>query len=219
MLLARVSSKLYTSVNIHSIALTCPQEHSAYTVLPDHNMEVSGDLPFWGEVAPCCFLTIRVIRAKNLRKADMLSHPDCYSKLHLPTASPAQYQTKTIQNCKDPVWNETFHFMVQSKAKNVLELSVHDDDVYQDDHLFTVHFDIAKLPLNEKVLMNFNCNQKENEELELEFELLHRSRFSEIIITNGVLLSRQVRCLEVEVEKKKTRNSSNITFSVNSEKV
>ncbi|XP_026581599.1 cytosolic phospholipase A2 epsilon-like, partial [Pseudonaja textilis] len=78
--------------------------------------------------------------------------------------------------------------MVQSKAKNVLELSVHDDDVFQDDHLFTVHFDIAKLPLNEKVLMNFNCNQKENEELELEFELLHRSRFSEIIITNGVLL-------------------------------
>ncbi|KAG8126133.1 hypothetical protein E2320_021354, partial [Naja naja] len=151
---------LYISVNIHSIDLTCPQEHSGYTVLPDHNMEVSRDLPFWGEVAPCCFLTIRVIRAKNLRKADMISHPDCYWKLQLPTASPAQYQTKTIHNCKDPVWNETFHFMVQSKVKNVLELSVHDDDVFQDDHLFTVRFDIAKLPLNEKVLMNFNCNQK-----------------------------------------------------------
>ncbi|ETE63977.1 Cytosolic phospholipase A2 delta [Ophiophagus hannah] len=104
---------------------------------------------------------------------NLISHPDCYWKLQLPTASPAQYQTKTIHNCKDPVWNETFHFMVQSKVKNVLELSVHDDDVYQDDHLFTVRFDIAKLPLNEKVLMNFNCNQKENEELELEFELLH----------------------------------------------
>ncbi|XP_058018006.1 cytosolic phospholipase A2 epsilon-like [Ahaetulla prasina] len=170
-------------------------------------MEVSGDSPFWGEVAPCCFLTIRVIRARNLRKADMLSHPDCYSKLQLPTASSAQFQTKTIHNCKDPVWNETFHFMVQSKVKNVLELSVHDDDVCQDDQLFTVRFDIAKLPLNEKVLMRFNCDKKEHEELELEFELLHRSRFSEIIITNGVLLSRQVRCLEVEVEKKKEQNS------------
>lgn len=38
--------KLYISVTIHSIALTCPQEHSAYKVLPDHNMEVSRDLPF-----------------------------------------------------------------------------------------------------------------------------------------------------------------------------
>ncbi|XP_070613711.1 cytosolic phospholipase A2 epsilon-like [Erythrolamprus reginae] len=160
-----------------------------------------------GEVAPCCFLTIRVIKARNLRKADMLSHPDCYSKLQLPTASPAQFQTKTIHNSKDPVWNETFNFMVQSKVKNVLELSVHDDDVCQDDHLFTIRFDIAQLPLNEKVVKHFTCNQKENEELEIEFELLHRSRFSEIIITNGVLLSRQVRCLEVELEKKKEQNS------------
>ncbi|XP_039190606.1 cytosolic phospholipase A2 epsilon-like [Crotalus tigris] len=171
-------------------------------------MDVSRDLPFLGEVSPCCFLTIRVIRARNLRKADLLSHPDCYSKLQLPTASPAQFQTKTIHNCKDPIWNETFHFMVQPKVKNVLELNVHDDDdVCQDDHLFTVRFDIARLPLNEKVLMHFNCNQKEHEELELEFELLHRSRMSEIIITNGVLLSRQVSCLEVEVEKKKAQNS------------
>ncbi|KAK9409735.1 Phospholipase A2 [Crotalus adamanteus] len=171
-------------------------------------MDVSRDLPFLGEVSPCCFLTIRVIRARNLRKADLLSHPDCYSKLQLPTASPAQFQTKTIHNCKDPIWNETFHFIVQPKVKNVLELNVHDDDdVCQDDHLFTVRFDIARLPLNEKVLMHFNCNQKEHEELELEFELLHRSRMSEIIITNGVLLSRQVSCLEVEVEKKKAQNS------------
>ncbi|XP_063149473.1 cytosolic phospholipase A2 epsilon-like [Candoia aspera] len=160
-----------------------------------------------GEVSPCYLLSVRVIRARNLRKADTLSHSDCYLTLWLPTASSAQLRTKTVPNCKDPVWNENFHFIVQPKVKNMLELSVHDDDVYQDDNLFTICFDIARLPLNEKVFMCFNSNPEDHEELELQFELQNRSRTSELIITNGVLLSRQVCCLEIEVEKKKAQNS------------
>ncbi|KAH0620643.1 hypothetical protein JD844_021309 [Phrynosoma platyrhinos] len=89
----------------------------------------------------------------------------------MPTASSAQFRTKTVQNCKDPVWNETFHFMVQHRAKNVLELGIYDEDVCQDEHLFTVRFDVAGLPLNEKVLMCFNSNPKDHEQLEIEFEL------------------------------------------------
>uniref|UniRef100_A0A669PIV6 Phospholipase A2 n=1 Tax=Phasianus colchicus TaxID=9054 RepID=A0A669PIV6_PHACC len=34
-----------------------------------------------------------------------------------PTASDEKFQTKTIKNCKDPVWNETFYFRIQRKVK------------------------------------------------------------------------------------------------------
>uniref|UniRef100_A0A8C8VR71 Phospholipase A2 n=1 Tax=Pelusios castaneus TaxID=367368 RepID=A0A8C8VR71_9SAUR len=70
-------------------------------------------------------------------------------------------KTKAINNCKDPVWNETFYYRIQSQVKNVLELGVYDeDDVTQDDHFFTVRFDLAKLPLGERVLMYFKSDPK-----------------------------------------------------------
>uniref|UniRef100_A0A8C3S0S7 Phospholipase A2 n=1 Tax=Chelydra serpentina TaxID=8475 RepID=A0A8C3S0S7_CHESE len=71
-----------------------------------------------------------------------VSHSDCYVSLRLPTATCEKIQTKTVNDCKNPVWNETFYFRIQSLIKNVLELSVYDEDVVtQDDHLFTVYFD------------------------------------------------------------------------------
>ncbi|XP_062974522.1 cytosolic phospholipase A2 epsilon-like [Elgaria multicarinata webbii] len=160
------------------------------------------------EASPCHLLRVRVIRARNLRQADILSQSDCFLTLWLPTASSVRFRTKTVQNSKDPVWNETFHFMVQCKVKNVLELGVYDEDIYQDEHLFTVCFDVAGLPLNESVLMSFNSDSKDQEELQLEFELQNSSSAPEILITNGVLLSRQVCCLEFEVEKKKAQKSN-----------
>ncbi|POI35204.1 hypothetical protein CIB84_001044 [Bambusicola thoracicus] len=163
----------------------------------------------WIESSLCYLLTVRVIRARNIHQADVLSQTDCYVSLWLPTASADKFQTKTIQNCKDPVWNETFYFRIQSQVKNVLELGLYDKDVVtQDDHLFTVYFDIAKLSLGEQVFMHFKCdsqiqfianNKEENEE---------SSGPPETIVTNGVVVSRKICCLEVQVvEKKKGRKS------------
>uniref|UniRef100_H0ZL67 Phospholipase A2 n=1 Tax=Taeniopygia guttata TaxID=59729 RepID=H0ZL67_TAEGU len=87
-----------------------------------------------------------------------VSQTDCYVSLWLPTASNEKFQTKAIKNCKDPVWNETFYFRIQSQVKNVLELALYDKDVVtQDDHLFTVYFDIAKLSLGEEVFLKLIC--------------------------------------------------------------
>uniref|UniRef100_A0A8C3LKC3 Phospholipase A2 n=1 Tax=Chrysolophus pictus TaxID=9089 RepID=A0A8C3LKC3_CHRPC len=47
----------------------------------------------------------------------IVSQSDCYVSLWLPTASDEKFQTKTIKNCKDPVWNETFYFRIQRKVK------------------------------------------------------------------------------------------------------
>ncbi|NWV87429.1 PA24E phospholipase, partial [Machaerirhynchus nigripectus] len=154
----------------------------------------------------CYLLTVRVIRARNIHQADVLSHTDCYVSLWLPTASNEKFQTKAIKNCKDPVWNETFYFRIQSQVKNVLELALYDKDVVtQDDHLFTVYFDIAKLSLGEEVFMHFKCDSQRQEELEVGFALDNVSGPPETIITNGVLVSRKICCLEVQVVEKKKK--------------
>ncbi|XP_065493138.1 cytosolic phospholipase A2 epsilon-like [Caloenas nicobarica] len=158
------------------------------------------------ESSLCYLLTVRVIRARNIHQADVLSQTDCYVSLWLPAASTDKFQTKTITNCKDPVWNETFYFRIQSQVKNVLELALYDKDVVtQDDHLFTVYFDIARLSLGEQVFMHFKCDSQRQEELEVGFELDNISGPPETIITNGVLVSRKICCLEVHVVEKRKK--------------
>uniref|UniRef100_A0A7M4FLV3 Phospholipase A2 n=1 Tax=Crocodylus porosus TaxID=8502 RepID=A0A7M4FLV3_CROPO len=113
------------------------------------------------EGTPLCLLTVKVIRMRNLRKADCLSQTDCYVCLWLPTASVQEARTRTIFNCKNPIWNETFYFIVQRQVKNILELKICDEDkVTPDDHLYTVHFDIANIQLGGKVCLNFELNPK-----------------------------------------------------------
>uniref|UniRef100_A0A8C8SXQ2 Phospholipase A2 n=1 Tax=Pelusios castaneus TaxID=367368 RepID=A0A8C8SXQ2_9SAUR len=88
-----------------------------------------------------------------------VTQSDCYVSLWLPTASVKKARTKTVKNSKNPVWNETFHFRIQSQAKNILELKVCDEDEHTpDDHLLTVFFDVSKIQLGETVRLNFQVN-------------------------------------------------------------
>ncbi|TRZ26302.1 hypothetical protein HGM15179_000914 [Zosterops borbonicus] len=114
-----------------------------------------GQLDLTSSCSPYCMFSVRYT------DDNYLSQTDCYVSLWLPTASNDKFQTKAIKNCKDPVWNETFYFRIQSQVKNVLELALYDKDVVtQDDHLFTVYFDIAKLSLGEEVFMHFKCDSQ-----------------------------------------------------------
>ncbi|XP_026565496.1 cytosolic phospholipase A2 epsilon-like isoform X2 [Pseudonaja textilis] len=152
------------------------------------------------EPAPCSLLTVKIIKIKNLRKADLLTQSDCYVSLYLPTASVKRMKTQTIKDSKDPVWNETFHFRIQNKVKNILEFNVYDEDkITEDDHLLTVMFDVSKIQLGETVPLSFQLNPKGKEELEVEFTMESCPDVPEKILTNGVLVSREVACLEVQV--------------------
>ncbi|KAM4829174.1 cytosolic phospholipase A2 epsilon isoform 1-T1 [Thomomys bottae] len=150
---------------------------------------------------PCHELTVRIIRMKNVRQADVVSQPDCFVSLWLPTASQEKRRTRTISNCPNPEWNESFCFQIQTQVKNVLELSVCDDDTMTpDDHLLTVLYDLAKLCYRKKTHVKFPLNPEGMEELEVEFLLAESPCPPETLITNGVLVSRQVSCLEVQAE-------------------
>ncbi|XP_012933904.1 cytosolic phospholipase A2 epsilon isoform X1 [Heterocephalus glaber] len=156
--------------------------------------------------SPCHLLTVRVIQMKNVRQADLLSQTDCFVSLWLPTASSEKVRTRTISNCPNPEWNETFSFQIQTQVKNVLELSVCDEDpITPNDHLLIVLYDLSKLCFRKKVHVKFPLNPEGLEELEVEFLLAESPSPAETLITNGVLVSRQVSCLEVHAESRRQR--------------
>uniref|UniRef100_A0A8C6YY10 Phospholipase A2 n=1 Tax=Nothoprocta perdicaria TaxID=30464 RepID=A0A8C6YY10_NOTPE len=98
----------------------------------------------------------KVLRLKNVRRADLLTLTDCYVTLWLPTASTEKVRTRTIRNSKNPVWNEAFCYKIDRRIKNVLELKVCDEDtVTRDDELCTVLFDIDKLTVGRTVRVKF----------------------------------------------------------------
>uniref|UniRef100_A0A803U0L1 Phospholipase A2 n=1 Tax=Anolis carolinensis TaxID=28377 RepID=A0A803U0L1_ANOCA len=91
----------------------------------------------------------------------IVTQSDCYVTLWMPTASLKRTKTRTVNDSKDPVWNESFHFRIQNQVKNILEFKVCDEDKHTaDDHLLTVFFDVSKIKLGETVCLNFQLNPK-----------------------------------------------------------
>ncbi|XP_044291655.1 cytosolic phospholipase A2 epsilon-like [Varanus komodoensis] len=165
------------------------------------------------ENSPCNLLSVKIIQIKNLQKADLFSQSDCYVSLFLPTASSERAQTKVIKDCKVPKWNETFCFRIQNRVKNVLELMVHNgNSCLMDNQLLTVLFDVSKIQLGETVCLTFPLDPKVQEELEVEFSLESIPVPDEHIATNGVLVSREVSCLEVQVNGGKMKESKEEIF-------
>lgn len=139
--------------------------------------------------SPCHLLTVRVIGMKNVRQADILSQTDCFVTLWLPTASREKVRTRTISNCPHPEWDESFTFQIQTQVKNILELSVCDEDTLTpNDHLLTVLYDLSKLCLRNKTHVKFPLNPEGMEELEVEFLLAENLSSPEMLITNGVIV-------------------------------
>nr|XP_033808459.1 cytosolic phospholipase A2 delta-like [Geotrypetes seraphini] len=191
--------------------MTCQQE--TLSAFPSHCVVTGSgamviERPTAGsykEEASLYLLSVRIIQGKNIRNSDLITKSDCYVSLWLPTASFEKKRTKTIWNSRQPVWDETFHFKIQNQVKNILELSMHDEDASTpDDHLFTVVFDVAQLKPNHGTSMTFALNPEGEEELDVEFKMTKISDPPEEIITNGVLASREISCLEVQIDKEKS---------------
>uniref|UniRef100_A0A8C5ITP8 Phospholipase A2 n=1 Tax=Junco hyemalis TaxID=40217 RepID=A0A8C5ITP8_JUNHY len=129
---------------------------------------------------------------RNLQRVDALSQADCYVSLWLPTATCERSRTKTVRNSDNPVWNETFYFRIQSQVKNVLELTVYDEDfATPDDHLLCALFDTAKLPLERTHIFLLNHINHFFATLEKELSLTVKGSFEgtqDIVLgPNGVV--------------------------------
>uniref|UniRef100_A0A7M4G317 C2 domain-containing protein n=1 Tax=Crocodylus porosus TaxID=8502 RepID=A0A7M4G317_CROPO len=78
------------------------------------------DIWFYGqqhETHPYYNLTVKVLRARNIRGIDLLSKANCYVALKLPAASPFTSRTQVVYNSSDPEWNESFEYRIHSAVK------------------------------------------------------------------------------------------------------
>nr|XP_035940457.1 cytosolic phospholipase A2 delta [Halichoerus grypus] len=158
--------------------------------------------PHQGEASACWRLTVRVLEARNLGWTDLLSEADPYVTLQLPTVLGTKFKTKTITNTSHPVWNETFSFLIQSQVKNVLELNVYDEDsVTEDDACFKVLYDVSEVVPGELLRKTFSPGPQGQGELDVEFLLEKTSDCPENLITNDVLVARELSCLDVCVDR------------------
>lgn len=153
----------------------------------------------WRETHPYYDLQVKVLRARNIQHTDKLSKADCYVQLWLPTASFSPTQTRTVVNCSDPEWNETFHYRIHSAVKNVLELALYDKDVLDSDKIFSVLFDLSTLQLGQPYTKTFTQKQPgltDPKELQVEFTLEKSQMPACEVITNGVLVAHP--CLRIQ---------------------
>ncbi|XP_063563760.1 cytosolic phospholipase A2 beta-like [Gorilla gorilla gorilla] len=161
------------------------------------------------EVSRTCLLTVRVLQAHRLPSKDLVTPSDCYVTLWLPTACSHRLQTRTVKNSSSPVWNQSFHFRIHRQLKNVVELKVFDQDlVTGDDPVLSVLFDAGTLRAGEFRRESFSLSPQGEGRLEVEFRLQSLADRGEWLVSNGVLVARELSCLHVQLEETGDQKSS-----------
>ncbi|XP_063145971.1 cytosolic phospholipase A2 zeta [Candoia aspera] len=156
------------------------------------------------EKHPYYNLTVKILRARNIKGTDLLSKADCYVELRLPTASPVIYRTRVIDNSSDPEWNETFQYRIHDAIKNTLELTLFDEDVLISDELTSVVFDVTGIEEGHLLKNTFKLKE-DKEELDVEFFMEKSSDAPGEVITNGVLVA--CPCLYLQGTINKDQNT------------
>ncbi|XP_070439294.1 cytosolic phospholipase A2 zeta isoform X2 [Equus przewalskii] len=134
------------------------------------------------ETHPYYDLQVKVLRARNIQGTDL--------------SSPSQAQTRMVANCRDPEWNETFHYRIHGAVKNVLELTLYDKDVLDSNQLCLLLFDLRSLKPGQPHRHTFLLNRQDSQELQVEFVLENSQVPASEVITNGVLVAQP--CLRIE---------------------
>ena len=89
---------------------------------------------------------IKVVEGSNIISKDSGDCSDPYVVLELGSKPNEKFQTRCIENSKNPKWNQEFHFDVFSLAQDYVEISVYDRDVVSKDDL------LGKITLNYREL-------------------------------------------------------------------
>ncbi|XP_016067822.1 PREDICTED: cytosolic phospholipase A2 beta isoform X2 [Miniopterus natalensis] len=161
------------------------------------------------KVPGTCLLTIRVLQARGLPSKDLVTPSDCYVTLWLPTASSHRLQTRTVKNSRNPIWNQSFRFRIHNQLKNVVQLQVFDQDLLtSDDPVLSVLYDVGTLRIGEFRRESFPQSPQGEEQLEVEFRLQSLTDCAEQLVSNGILVGRELSCLHVRLEEAGDQNGS-----------
>ncbi|XP_034408437.1 cytosolic phospholipase A2 zeta-like [Cyclopterus lumpus] len=152
-------------------------------------------------------LNVTILRAEKNPSKDYWSESDCYVILTLPTATAKTYRTTTVSNNNNPEWNETFTFRVPTHVKNILEITLYDEDPFaRDDKFAELLFDVTNLTIGMKETKAFTINPEVKTcategKLLIAFELLQCEDPPCEYLTNGVLVAAPFSVLDINLDK------------------
>ncbi|XP_043941255.1 cytosolic phospholipase A2 [Protopterus annectens] len=118
--------------------------------------------------------TVTVLRATNVTKGtfgDLLDTPDPYVELFISTAPESRKRTKHINNDVNPVWNETFEFILDPNQENILEITLMDANYVMDETLGSLSFSISSMKVGEVKQMEFVFCKVTKVMLEMQLEV------------------------------------------------
>lgn len=94
------------------------------------------------------YLEVNVLQAENLPKMDIIGRGDPYVVLNLRKSSA---KTEVIMNTSNPVWRQTFKFVLTPSPKDVLFVSLYDWDRYtSDDKIGSVKIPFTVIQENQR---------------------------------------------------------------------
>ncbi|KAM5294210.1 cytosolic phospholipase A2 isoform 2-T2 [Glossophaga mutica] len=118
--------------------------------------------------------TVVVLHATKVTKGafgDMLDTPDPYVELFISSTPDSRKRTRHFNNDINPVWNETFEFILDPNQENVLEITLMDANYVMDETLGTATFPISSMKVGEKKEVPFIFNQVTEMILEMSLEV------------------------------------------------
>lgn len=128
------------------------------------------------EHRPCLILEVNVICGRNITQGswDYLDTPDPYVKLRIRTAPEGRKQTTIKDNNTNPVWNETFTFLLDESLSNELEIVLMEANYpfRPDERLGDAVYDLKDLPRDIPIKKSFTFNA--NVDMTVDIEMTAR---------------------------------------------
>lgn len=97
------------------------------------------------ELKPCGILEVKLVQAKELSNKDLIGKSDPFATLFIRPLRSRTKKSKTISNQLNPIWNESFDFVVEDPSTQHLTIRVYDDEGLQPPQLIGC----AQVPINE----------------------------------------------------------------------
>eukprot|EP00268_Persea_americana_P046888 TRINITY_DN484_c0_g1_i3.p1 TRINITY_DN484_c0_g1~~TRINITY_DN484_c0_g1_i3.p1 ORF type:complete len:538 (+),score=108.62 TRINITY_DN484_c0_g1_i3:832-2445(+) len=126
--------------------------------------------PTKAEKRPVGILHVKVLRASNLRKKDLLGKSDPYVKLKLTEDKLQSKKTKVKHSNLNPEWNEEFNMVIKDPESQALEFNVYDwEQVGKHDKMGMNVIPVKELTADEpkmltlNLLKNMDPNDPQNE--------------------------------------------------------
>ncbi|KAJ1273038.1 hypothetical protein BS78_06G249500 [Paspalum vaginatum] len=111
-------------------------------------------------------LSVTVISGEDLPAMDMNGKSDPYVVLSLKKTK-TKYKTRVVNESLNPIWNQTFDFVVEDGLHDMLILEVYDHDTFRRDYMGRCILTLTKVLLEEDYNESFNLEGAKSGKLNL----------------------------------------------------